>query len=553
MDNGQNNHVYYPRWQTRKPGKSTLCGGRPHGFWGGQPLFADNPFRKSFVLTRSPVQLENERVDSLGSSPIGSASLVNFQAKVLDTATGSSSKKQGHTSFAVGINNDQLPLWANQTRTQTEQWLFDAWQRELQEKTELKNSIAQLQEQNKQMLDKINQLLKEQERSNCNSSQTQQKIEYFTDEEELAKETEWMLVGKNKRNNKKRKANSSPESSPQQQDDQQQSAQKQQKKQIKAPPPPPIIVSQVKDFDMLHEALIRNELVINATAMNNDRVKLNASSEDEYRKITSFLNNNSYPWFSFENKQTRPTKVMARKLPPTFKTEKIIQDLKSRGYKILDAINILKRGDKSPLPLFMLTFQNEEDLQKIYDIKAIFGTKVTIEPLRKTKIVPQCKRCQDYGHTQNFCMKEPRCVKCAGKHLTPECKNPKNAPVKCANCKGDHPANYRGCEIAKRIQLMRNENTKNKLSRNNTNRITKEKSFVTPGKTFADTARSDKKEESLPDHEANQRPMTLEVEQLLSRLVEKLEQQDRTMKSIDERLNNLEKNSKKAAAKQKKK
>lgn len=276
----------------------------------------------------------------------------------------------------------------------------------------------------------------------------------------------------------------------------------------------------MKDFDLLHEAMIKNKFVINITAMNNEQIKLNATSEDEYRRITSYLNNNGYPWYSFENKQTRPIKVMARKLPPTFKTEKIIQDLKNRGYKIIDAVNILKRGDKRPLPLFMLTFQNEEDLQKIYEIKAIFGTKVVIEPLRKSKFVPQCKRCQDFGHTQKFCMKEPRCVKCAGKHHTSECKNPKNAPARCANCREAHPASYRSCEVAKRIQAMRNEKNKNKTARNN--RGDSEKLFATTEKTFADIAGSNKKEESSLNHE-------LKADHLLSRLVEKLERQEKTL------------------------
>lgn len=146
----------------------------------------------------------------------------------------------------------------------------------------------------------------------------------------------------------------------------------------------PIIVSQVKDFDLLHEAFIKDKIFINLTALNNERVKLNANKND-YRKITGFLNNNNCSWFSLEKKQSRPIKVMARKLPPTFKVEKIIQDLRNWGFKILNAVNILKRSDKRPLSLFMLTFLNEEDIQKIYEIKDIFGTKVSIEPLRKSK------------------------------------------------------------------------------------------------------------------------------------------------------------------------
>lgn len=53
---------------------------------------------------------------------------------------------------------------------------------------------------------------------------------------------------------------------------------------------------------------------------------------------------------------------------------------------ISDVINIMKtqkdvksnNKTKIPLPLFMLVFQREEDISKIYDIKNILGLKVKI-------------------------------------------------------------------------------------------------------------------------------------------------------------------------------
>lgn len=44
---------------------------------------------------------------------------------------------------------------------------------------------------------------------------------------------------------------------------------------------------------------------------------------------------------------------------------------------------------------------------------------VKIEPIKvKNKNIIQCKRCKSYGHSQAYCWKQARCVKCAGKHLT---------------------------------------------------------------------------------------------------------------------------------------
>ncbi|KAG8226751.1 hypothetical protein J437_LFUL004402 [Ladona fulva] len=40
---------------------------------------------------------------------------------------------------------------------------------------------------------------------------------------------------------------------------------------------------------------------------------------------------------------------------------------------------------------------------------------------------------------------EARCVKCGLSHHSKECSKPISEPAVCANCKGSHPANYRGC------------------------------------------------------------------------------------------------------------
>jgi hypothetical protein len=104
--------------------------------------------------------------------------------------------------------------------------------------------------------------------------------------------------------------------------------------------------------------------------------------------------------------------------------------------------------DKTLLPLYMLTFEKKEVTKRIFGIKEILSMRVTIEALRRSKLMPLCKNCRAYGHTQKYCRKEERCVKCVGKHHTKECQKPEQSHPKCVNC-GAHPANYRGCIVAK--------------------------------------------------------------------------------------------------------
>lgn len=73
-------------------------------------------------------------------------------------------------------------------------------------------------------------------------------------------------------------------------------------------------------------------------------------------------------------------------------------------------------------------------------------TIVTVEARRASRHVPQCYRCQRYGHTKNYCAMPPRCVKCKGNHLTNECSKPTSDPPQCVNCNDNHPANFRGCK-----------------------------------------------------------------------------------------------------------
>lgn len=62
-----------------------------------------------------------------------------------------------------------------------------------------------------------------------------------------------------------------------------------------------------------------------------------------------------------------------------------------------------------------------------------------------------------YGHTQKYCNKQERCVKCAGKHLTRNCNKKRNETAKCANCGEAHLASYKRCSLAKKLQQIRGD------------------------------------------------------------------------------------------------
>ncbi|KAJ8737813.1 hypothetical protein PYW08_000408 [Mythimna loreyi] len=91
----------------------------------------------------------------------------------------------------------------------------------------------------------------------------------------------------------------------------------------------------------------------------------------------------------------------------------------------------------------------------VNQIKIIYHQSVTIEDPRKRKTIPQCQRCQQYGHSKNYCMRPYLCVKCGEGHRTADYpKKDRNTPAKCALCE-DHPANFMGCDVYREIVQRR--------------------------------------------------------------------------------------------------
>uniref|UniRef100_A0A2A4JD01 Pre-C2HC domain-containing protein n=1 Tax=Heliothis virescens TaxID=7102 RepID=A0A2A4JD01_HELVI len=344
-------------------------------------------------------------------------------------------------------------------KTETEHLLYKFYTEEKSEREKLQSLVndlkGQIEELQLQLKTIQEQKLADPDKQNVNTEKPMP-TEYVTDEEELVKETEWVR----QKSRKKRKLNSSPLSSPPQQGPESSEKPKENVKVKRQPTPPPIVVESIKNYqefyDLLSTNLMKDSFIMKM--MNGEKVKINSYSDDSYRSITKLLLQNNCLWYSYENKQDRPIRVMAKNLHFSCLPNRIVEDLTNQGYKIEEAVNKLSWRSKEPLSMFMLSFKKDEDIKKIYEIKSILGCKVEIQPLKTSKLIPQCKRCQAYGHTQKYCSKEPRCVKCTGKHLTRDCNKPVEAKPKCVHCGEPHPANYRGCIVAKELQNMKNKN-----------------------------------------------------------------------------------------------
>lgn len=432
-------------------------------------------------------------------------------------------------------------------KTETEHLLYKHYTEEKLEREKLQCLVNDLKSQLEELQQQLKKVQEQKTADLENKNVTTEKpipIEYETDEEELAKETEWVR----QKSRKKRKLNSSL-SPPPQQGPESSEKPKENVKTRKQPTPPPIVVENVKNYqqfyDLLSTNLTKDSFITKMT--NGEKVKINSHNDDSYRCITKLLLQNNCLWYSYENKQDRPIRVMAKNLHSSCLPNRIVEDLTSQGYKIEDAVNKLSWKSKEPLSMFMLSFQKDEDIKKIYGIKSILGCKVDIQPLKTSKLIPQCKRCQAYGHTQKYCSKEPRCVKCTGKHLTRDCNKPAEAKPKCVHCGEPHPANYRGCIVAKELQNIKDKNTrKNVAVPTNSQRPSangdKRPSVIKPVTKSVSYAQMTKG--AQPPPQSHMKPVSPNMDEKINKIINLLT-------NFDERLKKLE-GSTKAATKQQK-
>ena len=77
----------------------------------------------------------------------------------------------------------------------------------------------------------------------------------------------------------------------------------------------------------------------------------------------------------------------------------------------------------------------------------------------------QCFKCQKLGHIAKYCKGRVVCLVCSGPHKHTECTVKDDCTKqKCANCGGEHTANYRGCPKLLKEKLIQVTRVKENLS-----------------------------------------------------------------------------------------
>ena len=222
-------------------------------------------------------------------------------------------------------------------------------------------------------------------------------------------------------------------------------------KQSTDPKPPPIFISGVVNIKPLTELL--NSLAPNkylVKTLSNYQVRVQPTESAVYTAIIKALMVKNTEFHTYKPRQDRSFRVVLKNLHPSTEVNDIKQALKE-GHEATNIWNVKQRSSNHPLPMHFIDLKPNTN-NDIYRINMLLNSIVKFEAPQSKREIPQCMRCQKYGHTKNYCRNTPRCVKCAEHHLTSDCpRKTQDGNVTCVNCNQPHPANYRGCEVHKQL------------------------------------------------------------------------------------------------------
>ena len=136
---------------------------------------------------------------------------------------------------------------------------------------------------------------------------------------------------------------------------------------------------------------------------------------------------------------------------PTCITNQEIQDqLKENHLSAKDIYRFNKKGTQDPSRNVKVTFGSKSEKDNFIAAGFhIYSQHFKVVENKPLPTVLQCYKCQKFGHNFFECKEAAStCLRCGGDHRLTSCKMQKEQ-AKCANCHGNHAANYKGCQSFK--------------------------------------------------------------------------------------------------------
>jgi hypothetical protein len=245
---------------------------------------------------------------------------------------------------------------------------------------------------------------------------------------------------------------------------------------------PPVIVVVHNNYNAVYEILKSIRIENFALKLMSIGLKIITTSLDDHKKCIEHFKSAGIHYYSHDMANQQPIKVVLLGLPK-LEIDYILEDLKAQDVKPFDIKPMkIRQHRNADSTLYLLHFERGTvNINKLRQIKVVCNCVVNWEYYANTRNGPvQCRKCQMFGHGTRHCGIPARCVKCGADHLTENCEaiqkpagqsqsDESRASLKCANCLGNHTANYSACP--KRLEYIRiqqdlKEKYKPKINRN---------------------------------------------------------------------------------------
>lgn len=246
---------------------------------------------------------------------------------------------------------------------------------------------------------------------------------------------------------------------------------------------PPIFIHDASNYQQVINDIkskVKNEFTTNNKG---SQIKINLNSIEDYRALTAYYDSEgNIKYHTYQNPDTANVSVIIRNLPTSITDQEIKDELLLKDFPVTN-VTRLRNKEKQPIPLCAVILAKGEKSKSIFHLETLYHCRITVEPRRGGRGIPQCTRCQRYTHTRNYCKLPPRCVKCLGDHHFSECTKQREEKPRCVNCEGEHTANYKGCPHYQ--QLINNKNLSQSNSRNTVRRPPTTDRYTSPNTSFA--------------------------------------------------------------------
>jgi len=228
---------------------------------------------------------------------------------------------------------------------------------------------------------------------------------------------------------------------------------------------PPIFLQVVPEIMPLLEKLKKNHAVgkFKTKATFGSGLRILCDDMATYHAIQIALTEDNVHIHTHQLRSNKGFHVILRYLHHSTPRLWLQNELNKLGFKTRSVRLMKHRFTGNPLNLFEIELEPQVDgsHEDVLKLKELDRQSVVVERQAKPRDPAQCHRCQNYGHTKNYCRRPFKCMKCAGEHPSTACTKPRATDPKCANCGGKHISCYKGCPAFKEARSKLNANRVN--------------------------------------------------------------------------------------------